>query len=279
VSPGNDRALRGTKSVETSARSAQLLIGPREHACLLYDTDEERLATLTVLAYEGRAEGERLLFLGEADDVLRRLDADGIDPDAFRALTIEEAYLAGGSFDPEATLALLHEEVRAARVAGYSGLRIVGEMSWVRSGLPGSDRVVEYERRVDGSQTILAATAVHPRVIQGANPRPKEPPRELRVEEVGSRLRLRGVVDISNVNQLARKIERAVDRGEDLEIDMSGLSFIDVTGLWVLYDAALRLRLQQKRVRLVSPPAPVEKVLEILGWDELDALEVARSRA
>jgi hypothetical protein len=34
-----------------------------------------------------------------------------------------------------------------------------------------------------------------------------------------------------------------------------------------------------RRVRLISPPSPVEKVLEILGRHELDALEVARSRA
>ena len=44
-------------------------------------------------------------------------------------------------------------------------------------------------------------------------------------------------------------------------------------------DAALRLGSKHRRVRLISPPSPVEKVLEILGWHELDALEVARSRA
>jgi anti-anti-sigma factor len=268
-------------------------LGSPDHACLLYEADEERLESLDAIVGRGLAEGGRVLYLGAGGSLLDRLDADYVDRLGLR--TSEESFLAGGAFDPEQLIAELREEVLRATADGYRSLLIVGETDWVTTGRPGCERLVEYERMLDDllvtgtaravcqydrsrldSQTILAATAIHPLLIHSPSGESHDVARELELEDLNGSgaFRLGGVVDVANVNLLSRRVELAVARGEDLVVDLSGLSFIDVTGLWVFYDAALRLQRQSKRVRLLSPPAPVEKVLEILGWHELDALEV-----
>lgn len=92
-------------------------------------------------------------------------------------------------------------------------------------------------------------------------------------------LRLGGIVDASNVHVLSRIVDAAVRQGRGLVLDLSGVSFIDVAGLGVLYDAAVRLGARGVSVRLVAAPAPVAKVLEILGWHELASLEVEEALA
>ena len=47
-------------------------------------------------------------------------------------------------------IALLRAEAERALAEGYSALRVTGEMSWVLRGLPGSERLIEYEAKLDG---------------------------------------------------------------------------------------------------------------------------------
>lgn len=68
------------------------------------------------------------------------------------ALVIEtkrETYLRQGTFDPQAVIAFLRETERLALVAGFTGLRVTGEMTWaLGSGTDGETdpaTVIEYE--------------------------------------------------------------------------------------------------------------------------------------
>ena len=63
----------------------------------------------------------------------------------FSILTSDAAYMRAGVFDPAGMISLLEAETEAAVAEGYSALRVTGEMSWALRGLPGSERLIEYE--------------------------------------------------------------------------------------------------------------------------------------
>ena len=89
------------------------------------------------------------------DVVIGYLKDDGVDVDyylkkgQFSILTIADAYMKGGVFDPDRMIALLTSETQKALDEGYSALRVTGEMSWALRGLPGSERLIEYENKLN----------------------------------------------------------------------------------------------------------------------------------
>jgi hypothetical protein len=64
-------------------------------------------------------------------------------------MTAKEAYLRDGQFDPDSMIQLLSDETDKALAEGYAALRATGEMTWALAGEPGSERLVEYEARVN----------------------------------------------------------------------------------------------------------------------------------
>jgi len=67
----------------------------------------------------------------------------------FSLLTSEETYIRGGYFDPERQLAMWAEAIADARKAGFTGLCASGETTWLGRAVPGVDRWLEYELRVN----------------------------------------------------------------------------------------------------------------------------------
>ncbi len=64
-------------------------------------------------------------------------------------LTRHEGHLAGGSFDPDRMIAMLDTAVGDAKAAGFDGLCAGGDMTWLVDQAPGSERVAEYEARLN----------------------------------------------------------------------------------------------------------------------------------
>jgi anti-anti-sigma factor len=79
--------------------------------------------------------------------------------------------------------------------------------------------------------------------------------------------RLTGQVDLSNVDGLAARLEAAVtNRSEGLVLDLSGCTYLDSTGLRMLFRLARRLGDRQQGLRLVVPTvARVARVLHYAG--------------
>jgi hypothetical protein len=46
-------------------------------------------------------------------------------------------------------IALLESETEQALADGYAALRVTGEMGWALRGLPGSERLIEYEAKLN----------------------------------------------------------------------------------------------------------------------------------
>jgi PAS domain S-box-containing protein len=167
-----------------------------DHLCLIYETPEEQFGALVPFLRFGLERGERGLYIADqttAEQVLDTLDAAGIDvaaatdAGALSVVTKRESYLRDGYFDPERMLALLAESVGAARSAGFKALRVTGEMTWALAGAAGSERLMEYEsklnhflpgadvvaicqynRRFFPAELIKQVIETHPLVIHGA---------------------------------------------------------------------------------------------------------------
>ena len=140
---------------------------PGDHLCCLYRTEEEHRSLLTPFLWQGLEQNHRILYVVDshtADQILDYLREGGLEveryvqSDQLSICTARDSYLRGGAFDPDAMIALLKEETDRSFEQGYDALRVTGEMSWALGGHPGSDRLIEYETKLNqflpGSRAI-----------------------------------------------------------------------------------------------------------------------------
>jgi PAS domain S-box-containing protein len=143
-----------------SSRSVRTIgdVGPGDHLCCLYETEEEHRAVLTPFLCQGLERGEKVLYITDARTaatVIRYLRDEGLDAESYltrgqlKILTADDAYLKEGVFDPEGMITLLRTETEQALAEGYAALRVTGEMTWALRGLPGSERLIEYEAKLN----------------------------------------------------------------------------------------------------------------------------------
>lgn len=83
-------------------------------------------------------------------------------------------------------------------------------------------------------------------------------------------LRFTGEIDASNVGAVTDALHAYRGVG-DLHLDMSWLSFCDVSGIRVLVASAER-RDRRNRLILHGLPAQLRRVLDVVGWGELPGL-------
>ena len=79
-------------------------------------------------------------------------------------------------------------------------------------------------------------------------------------------LRLEGEVDIATVDQLDEAIQEAVDdEAETVVVDLSGLSFMDSTGLRSVLSGHEMVRAKKRSFIVVSGTGPVSRLIDITG--------------
>lgn len=129
-----------------------------DHLCLIYNSREEQLAAVIPFIKIGMECGERCVYIADDNTVATVMDAmreQGIDVDkavesgALSVITKREAYLKEGRFDPDWMIDFLKDAVAAAKADGFSALRATGEMTWMLGGEPGTERLIEYESRLN----------------------------------------------------------------------------------------------------------------------------------
>ena len=84
-------------------------------------------------------------------------------------------------------------------------------------------------------------------------------------------LRLTGEIDASNARLVERALREHGGHGP-LHLDLSGISFCDVSGIRAIVSYA-RTRDSEHRLFLHGMPARLEKVMDVMGWVELPGLE------
>lgn len=163
------------------------------HICLIFDSEEQRQRIVSEYLQAGLRRGEMVRYFADTaspDDVRSWLIKMGVElPEAregspFAVVAAESFYAPDGKFDPQQSINRMLPRLDATAKAGFSGSRVSGEMSWALRGLPGSDRLLEYEslltavshpfphagmcqydaRRFDGA-TLFKVLQVHPYMV------------------------------------------------------------------------------------------------------------------
>lgn len=161
------------------------------HVCLIYDRDDDRQKIVSEYMAAGLKQGEQIRYLNDttAPETVRSwllnmgVEIPEEDP-ALKIFSAESAYCMNGQFNPRELIPTLPPRYELARKAGYTGQRSCGEMTWALKGIPGSDRLLEYEallntivanfphsgmcqydaRRFDGA-TLFKVLKLHPWMI------------------------------------------------------------------------------------------------------------------
>jgi anti-anti-sigma factor len=82
--------------------------------------------------------------------------------------------------------------------------------------------------------------------------------------------RLSGEIDMSNANEVGDELSSAVpNTALGLVLDLTALTYLDSSGVHLVFDLAERLRTRQQQLRVVVPAgAPIRRVLRIVELDD-----------
>ena len=78
-----------------------------------------------------------------------------------------------------------------------------------------------------------------------------------------------GEIDLSNVGDLRDAVTSACENCDRLRLDLSGIEFIDSTGLGGLLELRSTLRSRNVTLEIVAGDGPVRQAVEITGLGEL----------
>jgi hypothetical protein len=239
-----------------------------DHVCCWYHGDDARSRAVAAYVAAGLRQHDRVVYFTDAETVpvaeaLAGLRRFGVPVTAWesgqvRVVTAAETYLAGGAFDPVATIEGWARETDRARADGYRGLRAIGDMAWVARPVPGVDRLPWYEAAVNrvfaeghaGAMCLYdertltterrhALTAAHPASIDGSAAEHWTP--MLRLTREPSGIRLVGEVDVANraaVTALLDHVCAQTPPGDPVTVDVTGLRFADAVTARLLGRAA-----------------------------------------
>jgi len=131
---------------------------PGDHLCCIYETEEEHRALVTPFLRKGLELGQKVMYIVDAhtaETILDYLEHDSVDVKRYLEcgqlliLTQNESYIRNGVFSPDDMINLLRSETEKVLAEGYTALRVTGEMTWALHGLPGSERLIEYEIKLN----------------------------------------------------------------------------------------------------------------------------------
>jgi ABC-type transporter Mla MlaB component len=224
-----------------------------DHVCWIDDDDDAFTEAAVRFLSAGLDRNERLLWIGDGAE--ERLQRSGgrlgavdrlTDRGTLRILPATEAYTATGAFGPEEQLRFYSAEIRRALDDGYSGLRVVAEVTPVLAAGASPAGFLAWEhlcddelisrgaglaalcsyRRGEVPDDVLAdAAARHPVVHCPPGTAP------FRVWFEDGRLTVGGEVDAFSADRLARLLAAGHVEGPSVRLDLSGLTFVDLAGV------------------------------------------------
>jgi len=137
--------------------------------CYVYADDREHQETVSKFVESALSEREWVSYFADvpsAEDLPAHLTHLGIrlpqerTTGHFEGDLAHRVYCPDGTFIPQRMLDQVRELYLESVRAGYSGARATGEMSWALKGLPGSERLIEYESGLNAVVRECPATLV-----------------------------------------------------------------------------------------------------------------------
>jgi anti-anti-sigma factor len=265
-------------------------VSPGDHACCVFESDDDQANLLARFARDAVARRDRIFYLADRSDESRvadlltdaGLDAPAmLDSGALQVLHSADMGLEDG-FDRDRQMGVWRQLTGAARNDGYRGLAVAAEMSWALTWGVESDALISYEATADPVFTSGELSAVcqydgrlfdeemlervghahHYAMSLGEDDYAIDYHRLLIY--AGKQLELAGEIDLANVHFLEEILDQLLADG-DAEIDCSGLRFIDARGCRLLRDAHKR----EHKLTLRNAPESVTRVMRV--FDSLEA--------
>lgn len=128
-----------------------------DHVCYIYETPEQ-MDAIAPYIMQGTQRNEQCLYIADENsgaEVTNALEGRGLNVSAaisrgqLNIITKTASYVKEGYFDPDKMIVLLRESTEAVLASGYQALRATGEMTWSLAGHPGSERLLEYEVKLN----------------------------------------------------------------------------------------------------------------------------------
>ena len=128
------------------------------HLCLIYDNEEQRRKIVSEYLAAGVRQGDLVRYFADTTssaEIRAWLSEIGIELQKveeaghFGIVKAENAYCPSGQFVPREVVENAVSRYAAARKSGYHGSRVCGEMTWTLRGIAGSERLLEYETRLN----------------------------------------------------------------------------------------------------------------------------------
>ncbi|SCE91146.1 MEDS domain-containing protein [Micromonospora mirobrigensis] len=272
----------------------QLQLG--DHICWAYDDEADGLDAAVTFVATGLRLGQKVICYTDTvtpAGMRQRLETAGVPTEsalatgALRVVPATESYLPDGPFLGDAMIAGLADEIDRAERENHPGLRLVGDMAWVRRTGVGVAELSRYEaglnqlfldgravgmclydRRLFPPAQMRAVVAAHP---GSAGPHVGRTWRPMlrayrTVEPAG--LRLVGQVDRSNRNAFQAVLAELTGErpgARPAVLDVSELSFADVDGAHTLAGV---LRGRPTEVRLVGCRPTLVRLLDLVAATE-----------
>jgi len=131
-------------------------IGQR-HICNIYRDRKEQFSLIADFMLDGLKRKYKCIYIVDENtkegvlSALKEMESGADDSilDRLIFLTKDDSYLKGGSFEPDRMIRLLKETQDTALAEGYPILRVTGEMTWIFSKLPGVEKLLEYEAKLN----------------------------------------------------------------------------------------------------------------------------------
>jgi hypothetical protein len=139
------------------------------HVCLIYENEEQRQKIVSEYIADGLKQGEIVRYFADKtlpETVRCWLNEKGVEiakaeeKGDFGFAKAENAYCPDGQFEPRAMIDRTMNRYEVSEKEGYKGSRACGEMSWALKGIPGSERLLEYEVLLNTIKTTFPHTGM-----------------------------------------------------------------------------------------------------------------------
>jgi anti-anti-sigma regulatory factor len=225
-------------------------LGPGDHASWAYDDMSELQSACVDYFSDGLRRSERLVYVGGrtrdamVDDLAALPGRDAlIDEGRLTVLSIAEHLEAGDHFDSSVELESRRQLALDSLDAGYSGLRVAGDITEFLVRPEMLDRLVDFELAADAMMATTPVTALcaldrgrvgrrwrHVSALHRLQHSPDRHP-TFWFGRSGPSLTLVGEVDVSSIDDLDQLLDhlQLTSRGS-LTFELPDLTFIDVAG-------------------------------------------------
>lgn len=269
-----------------------------DHACLQFDSHDDRWAVRAAFTTAGLARGERVMIFTDPStpvpEALVRLTGHGVPAERLTGtgqlavINRTPGYAPARGFEPGARADFWASGASDAQRRGFTGVRAVGDMTWVRrtgvkareladyeAGLTplfaelGLTGICEYDRQVFPARTLSAIRAAHPLAVLPSVD-------ALHIERRGPALTLVGSADFGTRREFDAALRTLLTPAPDTAgppalVDLTGLSFLDAHSA----DTLLRLAAgRDHRAPLtVRCTAPQYRILRLCGAEDAPGVD------